>query len=372
MAAMVAVIVAKWVVAQPNFSKTTKLVLFSFSLFIDLVILDIFRTDNLSSYFSELLLKLPLIIIPLYLIFIGQATRQFRIFLQLLSFLVLVISVFSSVNYFFHYQEINQLLLQSKHVPLIIKMHHIYFGIYMAICIWLHFMFFTETKQKLWLIMGVLQIITLHILVSRTGLVAFYVSIIFYLIYSSVRNKNLKLLLGGSMALFILIAGAYAGSKSFRNKIANSVEDFEAIRTGEDINYKSMAMRLESLKTGIDVFKNKPLWGVGFEHFPEEIKNQYQRNKTKLYEINWVAPHNQFVESAATYGIFGLLVALLSVFVMVWLNAKNPLTLSVLVVILVSFMLESVIERQQGIIIYTLFGFGLCQYSVFRQKQTDI
>lgn len=310
-------------------------------------------------YPEEVMLKLPLLIVPIYASLLPKDTCTREKSWLVFAVMTTIVAVISTINYGINYEEINQLLLQSKHVPVFGNMHHIYFGIYMSLAIWISVSFYSKgTYKKVWLVIALSLFVMMHILASRTGLVAFYASIVGYLIFYTWQQKKFKTLLIGLAVLIAVPFFGYQFSTSLRNKVANSIEDFQAISSGEDINYKSLAMRMEAWKTGWHIVQDYWATGVGASQVEKYMNRQYDVDGSVLYKENRVGPHNQFLEITISHGILGFV--LLMFLVIVWLKRiyKSPVSLAIAIVFLISFLLESFLERQQGILIFCLVIFS--------------
>lgn len=295
-------------------------------------------------------------------------------FLKALTVLVAVIAIISDINYFLHQDEINKLLLQSKHVPVFGGMHHIYFGMLSALLVifyigsWLLNM---DTGAK-WIYLFILIIfISMHILSSRTGLYAFYmimplllVSSFFYL-----RNTRKKIwLIVISFAAMLVISTLFI--PSFKNKVLNTQEDISATRQGgEEVNYKSMGMRLKAWQASLSIIKQHPLTGVGPGNAQTALQQQFNILAPELLTENRVGPHNQFLEFGIKFGIGGML--LLLCFFLWFIKPFHPLIISLTAFLGLTFCLESVLERQIGISITALFLF-LVMFIKYDNKTTTV
>ncbi len=343
-------------------SKAAKHILIAISIWMVLLILDVFRSGFTNDWLEEVLLKIPLIVIPVYLLFLPKDTCSFTNSWLIFTLVTTAVGFVSTVHYWLNYEEINALLLQSKHVPIFGNMHHIYFGVIVSLCIWLCVHFYKkDMHRKIWLVCGILLLVFMHILASRTGIVAFYSATLIYIFAASLKAKRYTILIIGVCGLVLLPIIGYQVSGSFKNKVANSVEDFNAVQSGQDINYKSLAMRIEAWKTSGRVIAKNPITGVGASRVDDHLQQQYRIDETVLYPENRVGPHNQFIEMTLAHGIVGGL--LLLFIVLIWLiNVKHsPAILAGAVVIIMSFLLESFLERQQGILVFCLFLFSFIQ-----------
>jgi O-antigen ligase len=321
-----------------------------------LVILQVFKMGVSYFWLNELLTKLPLIIIPWYILTIGLSMRHDEKYLLLLFSVVILTAILSVGNYAMNYTEINLLLLQSKHVPVAGGSHHIYFGIFMTLCFWLgvYYVYFGQYR-KVWLLGAVMLLFCMHVLVSRTGLLAFYLSAICFAGWLIWRYRKDRRVLWLTIVTLLLPILAFQFSGSLQNKVTNSLEDLKAVRSGEDINYKSLAMRMEAWKTTFDIIKQHPVLGTGSKNFEEEMQEQYSLNRTPLLLENRIGPHNQFLESGAKYGIVSILLLLIIFIVSVMNWRGNSFLMLVTIVFLFVIQFESLLERQLGMVAFTLF-----------------
>jgi O-antigen ligase len=278
---------------------------------------------------------------------------------------VCFVGLLSVINYWINQEEINRLLLQSKHIPVIGGMHHIYFGIFNALLVitkiaeWVTS---TNRSKSIWLRIedtsAFLIFIWLHILTSRTGLYAFYIVIPVIIITSLFFDlKRFKKLVWIIVPIVIMPIISYNVFPSFQNKIANTTEDLKATQKGgEEVNFKSMGMRLEAWKNAVLLIKQKPILGHGAGNVESAMQRAYNQSDSTLLQENRIGPHNQFFEFAIKFGILG---ALLLLFLIFWLifhafRTKNLKLIGLVGFISIILCLESVLERQQGVILFAL------------------
>lgn len=338
---------------------------------ISLSFFDLFRSGSLqNTSFSKLGLLAGLCVLLLSaLYFFSQSNKYAVLFILISSVIVLIINGIAVTNYFMHKAFYDELLLQSKSIP-VLRMHHIHFGIINASTV---FLLFGILKNKLvvrtekvvsWILL-ILILVCFHILSSRTGILAFYTGALISLFTYSVYKKKYKTLIVGLVLACASLLSSALISTSFRNKINNSIEDYESIRKGgKEINFKSMAMRLEANKICLAILAQHPLFGVGANEQDNAIQKMYKEKNTLLLPQNRVGPHNQFLEFGVKYGLMGVLI-LLALFIsfIVPLNANAYFYYGFLGMLFISMFFESLFERQASIFFISLFlGVG---YSLF-------
>lgn len=335
-------------------------------LLVGLCILDVYRANNMEEWVSSIEIKLALVILPFaILVFKNKLTSDF---LKIISIVFCVSISFSTlasmINYWLHFEEINQLVLQSKNVPIIGGMHHITYSVYCAFAVILSAVLAYSGKRWLWLL-SVINFIGLHILTARTGLVGFYFTcIILGLVYILNHKPNTKILISGIAAILFIPIAAYFGIGSFHNRVLNTIADIKVIQHQTDVNYQSMGMRVEASKTAYGIIKKNPIFGVGCSNIKEYMAAQYEINNTNLFLENRILPHNQFIMETTVHGIIGLLV-LLAFFLLPLFNPLQKLPLLFISLWSLCFfacMFECLFDRQHGIILVSLFWFIYLDY----------
>ncbi|MGB1038194.1 MAG: O-antigen ligase family protein [Bacteroidia bacterium] len=266
---------------------------------------------------------------------------------------VSVINIIAVSGYLTNKEYLDQMLLQSKSIP-IPNMHHIHFGIINALVIigsvgTLVLGVLSRIQRNLTIVLLTICLISFHILSSRTGLVSFYSGTVVTLIVYSIQQKKYKVLFTGVLSMIFLVAGSYTLSSSFQNKISNSIEDINSWGKGDEVNHKSMGMRIEAYKMCLQVLLENPI-GVGSDAQSKVQQEMYISQNTVLTKENRVGPHNQFLEFGVKYGwlgVLGILVFLLSL--MKLLPQSSAFYFGIVTIILVSLQFESLFERQKSI-----------------------
>lgn len=337
-----------------------------------LYVADVFRGENPSTAWAKLSLFIGFIGVQLacFMTF-KKAKEHLTLLFLVFSVIVLIINIIAVSNYLLNKEYFDEMLLQSKHIP-ILRMHHIHFGILNAIFILglaglVYLKKVTGLQKKLTIAMLLLITIACHILSSRTGLISLYSGVLMVLLVLVFKHKSLKLLFAGLFSIAIIIGSAYFISTSFRSKIANSLEDFRSWDQGEEINYKSMAMRVEAYKTSAYVL-SEHAFGVGAEAQEAAMQEAYTARNTVLFKQNRVGPHNQFLEYGVKFGWLGILFLFFyfaSVFRMS-LATDFPY-LGIVVIIFVSTQFESLLERQASIFFISVL-LPLCYHLFIKDK----
>jgi len=129
--------------------------------------------------------------------------------------------------------------------------------------------------------------------------------------------------------------------------------DLEQMMLGRTPN-TSDGMRLQSLKTGWELFVEAPLLGTGLGDLEQEAQaRSHSQNASWAKEV-WRVPHNQWLYVMASCGLAGLAVFGIS-FLLVFLSGaqnEGPLWWSLHLILLSSFLTEYTIDEQVGAAFY--------------------
>lgn len=151
-------------------------------------------------------------------------------------------------------------------------------------------------------------------------------------------------------------------------ELMNEYDDFKNARA---VNGHSLLMRFIFWKAACEVVSRHPLIGVGTGDIQDELNKVYQSKFPNLNASFYLRPHNQFLSMAATYGLIGLCIFLISLFYPVFILRKQlpKLFWIYFVILLLSFMTEDTLGTQAGIGFYAIFFIFFCSEANFRRQQ---
>ncbi|WP_377479252.1 O-antigen ligase family protein [Pontibacter toksunensis] len=117
-----------------------------------------------------------------------------------------------------------------------------------------------------------------------------------------------------------------------------------------------MMMRLVFWRTAIEVIEQNPLFGVGTGDGQDALDIHYEeRNLNSLLGYN---PHNQYLHTGVMLGLIGTFYLLLTLLLpsIVAFRRGDTIYQIFLLIISVSFLTESVLQGNKGIVFYALFN----------------
>jgi hypothetical protein len=308
---------------------------------------------------SLLLLGFVFILASSFMLFLHKKNSLIN-FTLIISSVVSLVNIFAITNYLLRKDFYDAMLLQSKSIP-IPNMHHIHFGIINAciITLLLGLLITKSLKDKIQFNLAIclllISVVSFHILSSRTGLLSFYVGILVSMVWYTIQKKSFKAMFLGILVIILSLSMSYYFSDSFRNKIQNSIEDYNSWGKGDEINSKSMAMRMEASRMCIQIIGEYPL-GVGAEAQEQVLQATYVKENTPLDMENRVGPHNQFLDFGVKYGWIGMILLFLFFLYLIPIIRESSFPMIAIVgIIFTSLFFESLLERQTSIFIFSLF-----------------
>jgi O-antigen ligase len=322
--------------------------------------------------------KLLFCLIPLGMGFFPSfPDRLNRLLWALFSLCQTVVAVLSLYFYFQDFSQLNEAIGRNTTIDIIGRMSHIYFGFLLAfsvlVCGYMAWRFrpiWRNWERYVWMGIGLLNLLALHVLTSRTGLLVFYGGLVTVLLWPGRKGLQKGLLIAIIAVLISLPILSYQLLPSFRQRVDVSWYDLQQYQEGdENIGDYSLAMRLVAWETGYQIFRAHPLLGVG----PGDLETEMIRSAPQSFPVEKLLknPHNQYIETAAAFGIMGLLLLL---WVMLyplkqsWLQ-HLPLQITFLTMIAIGMLFESLFERQVGICLYSYFVYLLPNFHLSAPKE---
>jgi O-antigen ligase len=160
-----------------------------------------------------------------------------------------------------------------------------------------------------------------------------------------------------SPAIIAVILTVVIGSTSilvytnpFRNGKIDTLKQTELKITDKEGERNFFTIRLAKWASHAELLAAHPIWGVTPADIKKERKEIYiKKNFEELARLNYNA-HNQYLETACRFGIPGLCLLVLLLFIPFFRMTGNYLYLAFIITSCVVFLTESFFERHQGLI----------------------
>lgn len=315
--------------------------------------LNTFNQVEINKTLNKLLLYLPWLLLPAMSISFKRYFKQWRkyVFLWVLPSIWIILA--SIAYYISDYEFYSQMVLESKPIPLFSEVYHIEFSFLVTIQIFLLWVALKDKtllnvggKKFLWLLWGIL-VLGIHILSTRTGLLAFWIGVS-YLLYR--KRKSVEINLKYVVFAIVGILVAFLFVPTLKNRVVNTWEDFSAVVQGDDLNNKSFGQRWEAWNAALSSWTKNFVDGVGSSNLNEAMRDGFVRSKSNLKATNQITPHNQYLQWAVEFGLIGLLSWIATFFLIGRRSINAQAWAGLLVIGLVACLFESLFERQAGMI----------------------
>ncbi|MEM6344141.1 MAG: O-antigen ligase family protein [Bacteroidota bacterium] len=336
-----------------------------------LTLVSFFFTENIPQWSRDVKGKVLFCFIPLALGgMLDFSAKQYRGLWLVFMLCQTTVAGISLGRYFANFEQVNEAISKNANIDIIGNMSHIYFGLLLAISVvlglylvWRFKPIFSSGERWFIAVLSLINLIFLHILTSRTGLLTFYVGLLSIGLWYSLKNRKIWpiALLGSLMVLAPLLS--YKLIPSFKTRVDVTIWDIQQYQPGSQIaaDY-SLASRIFAWQTALEIFKTNPLIGVGIADIEDEMISRAPEQIQKEKRLS--NPHNQYLEYAAAFGILGLCWLALALY-LPWnvLQLKNHwLGVAFLVMYATGMVFESLLERQVGICLFCFFIYLLTDF----------
>ena len=201
------------------------------------------------------------------------------------------------------------------------------------------------------------------LLSSKAGILAtliMYLTIIAFLLIK--RKSNYKKRIWIPLVLSISFFLSMVPFPQSYGRFISVKTAIEQKGTAQTNTHESSAARVLVWQSALEVIKSNPVFGVGTGDVKQELGKTY---KTGADE-NYLNAHNQYIQTTMALGIIGLMVLLLSFLLPAIISFKRNYLLYLLFLVLAGFhfLVESMLERQAGVVFYAFFNSLLFYFMV--------
>ncbi len=319
------------------------------------------KVVNMDEYRFDLGLQLPFLILPLsFWLLPPLPSRYLRWLWGLLIAMTIAAATGATINYLFHFQQINESYIHSKVMPT--EPDHIRFSIIVTLAIAAAVLLLVHRAvPPAWLSWVKAAIVALalflHLLAVRSGEMTFYALGGLAILWLVLQKRQWKR--AGTLAtlLVLLPTFSFLAFPTFRNRLYNTQEDVSKVQQSSEGKNFSISARVYSYRTALSVWNDNKLLGVGKPDLAGEMAQRYASLYPKLTPDFYILPHNQYLYNLAAYGALGLLVFCVGLFYPAWWARRKhaPLLLAQYMSIALSFLVEYTLETQIGLAFVVFF-----------------
>jgi hypothetical protein len=159
----------------------------------------------------------------------------------------------------------------------------------------------------------------------------------------------------------------YTGKNGITPRVYRLMWELYHYNLGANPTGYSVAQRCEYLKTAFRIIRKNLWFGTGTGDVKNAFQHQYQLDNSQLNDKWRLRAHNQLVTFLLSFGVFGLIIILASIFIPPILEKRysDYLFLSFFLVFLLSVLNEDTLETHAGISFIAIF------YSIFLYSKKD-
>jgi O-antigen ligase len=337
-----------------------------FCLFYILHLTGLLYTENMKSGIFDVQVKLALLIFPL--IYASKPLQQEQLkplFLSLLggsllcSFILLMRATLSytethNSTYFF-YEDFTSHFVHPSYLAMYLNV-----GItWLLIQLYKNAAVFGKYSKLITIILILFFSVILVLLSSKLGLITLTLIYLVALIYYSFKNYIVGVI-GLTLAIVIGI-----GIIKFVPAITDRVTTAVAAITSPTVNNadaESTAVRMLIWKAANQVIAEQPIIGTGTGDSKDELINEYQRRGMTGAAGNHLNAHNEFYQVFVSLGLIGFIVFSTQLIapLIVSIKEKNSMYTFFLIIVILNFLTESMLEGEAGVLFYAFFNAVLC------------
>lgn len=197
--------------------------------------------------------------------------------------------------------------------------------------------------------------LSIFLLSSKAGMIAWMILSSLFLLSFFKNRQTIFLIRFLTIFLFVFLTLMMINKNGRVKPYLNQVESNIKV---EKIDWKNIDQRTREWYTALNLIKEKPLIGYGISNIQGKMVERYNKYGFILEAEMKVNAHNQFLETQVTFGIFGTLTLLWMLLTpIIFRNRLKYNKLAIAFVLLMSYYLsiESMFNRQWGIMFFVLF-----------------
>jgi len=303
-----------------------------------LTIISVLHSEDLSNAIRSIRLRIPVLIITFILIFMEMKDKSIKKGISVFIILSFIATLYTFIKASKFVDE--NILFQPDFTFFITPIQHPYFGIYLLIAFVSLIEFKLIKHRTLRYIALFLLIIGVVISTSRLAYILLFSLLIFYSIKNLPNKKTLLFLI--TLTTFSVLF--LVSNNNLQSKFKTS------------FTYQN-SPRLKLWNNAIKIINNSEnkILGIGVGDYYKTKEDPYflKENSIGLYGYD---PHSQFFEFYITTGYIGVLFMLMFfLFGIFMIKKQNRYAKIVFLIILTFSLTESILNRQYGVMLYSIF-----------------
>ena len=309
-----------------------------------------FWSENTDYFLERLRIKLPILIVGVcglwfQKIDINHFNRFSYLFVTLMIFSTLpsIVVYFSMKDYYDHQY------LYGWTIP-IPFLSHIRYGLMLVVAFQISLYLYFTFKNRIFIWAGLFLFVVINIFAVRSAIATLYISILVFIVFELFKTRNFKSTFIVTILLVLSILFSYNYVPSFRNKINYTKWGIQQLfikgksESSDEGSYISLVLGTECIKENF-------WFGCGEGDLKDEIAKKYQRLNEEGHSYEIKMPHNQFIWTWASSGVFGclLLIGFLGTVFVKGIYKSNVWSIMFVLTAALSMTVEQTLETQLGV-----------------------
>jgi O-antigen ligase len=337
---------------------------------------ELLLANSLNAGFERIFKRLSFLLFPLVLFYPGnKIERSIAFILRIFALSVLVYLIYCFGNaihnslihkdgkwVFNAYHELYTYESYFMGARLSAIVHPTYLSMYVLLSALISLESFFEkslviSKRYFWIAAAFVFAFAIYLLSSRAGVIAAFIVFSLYFVIKFYRKIS-------KVVIIIILITAALGSAIMLKTNERLKYSLEELSSSGINGTFAKDTRYLIWKSALGVIRSNLVLGAGTGNASDELKKEFKsRGYTEGYYEDLNA-HNQFLEIMLENGIIGLIIFLSILGYLVFIaSSENNLLLGLFIIMMVVFfMFESVLNRLAGITFFPLFSFMLMHY----------
>ena len=195
-------------------------------------------------------------------------------------------------------------------------------------------------------------------LASKAGIISLLMVFVFSIASIIIYRKDYVI---GILFLFIVpfsFIGAYYVFPNTFTRINKTTDVVTGVNQFDSTTTEGTGERLLIWGSSLELIRQHPVIGVGTGDVKDVLLKKYKEKGITNAFLQRLNAHNQYLQTTIALGLIGLLVLLLSLYITLHEAIKQENLLVFLFVMIIAFnlLVESMFERQAGIVFYSFFN----------------
>lgn len=226
--------------------------------------------------------------------------------------------------------------------------HPIYLSVQFVLALFLLFnsKFFNKVQK---IILFAVLFFGLFFLARKGVILSFFILLPLYLI-NIIKSKPVMI---SSISIVIIAFFAFMFVPEIKNRYAELWNKESYIKN----EVTSTGIRLVLWENSLELIKESPIFGYGIGDIQDLLSQQMKSNGFLVLAERKSNCHNQYLQFVLSFGLIGFAFFIITIFYFFikFKNENNILGSTILMFFLFIFMIESYLDRQNGIILFSIF-----------------